>query len=142
MPNAAEIATELETFYKGYIDSFNREDIDAMTEAFAFPYAWVSGERGLSTCNSEADHQRFFSKIMIDLKARGWVRSGIDRLTAWAFADNLGMILADYTRYKADGSILEGGRACYTVRRDGKSWKMVTIAEVKPPFLGPGNLAR
>jgi hypothetical protein len=142
MPAAAEIVSELETFYKGYIDAFNREDIDAFAEAFAFPYAFITGDRGLASCASESDHQRFFAKIMIDLKARGWARSGIDRMTAWAFADDLGMIVADYKRYKDDGSILEQGRACYTVRRDGKAWKMVTIAEVKAPFLGPGNLPR
>lgn len=140
MPAASEIVTELETFYKGYIDAFNREDIDAFSEAFSYPYAFVTGERGLATCATESDHQRFFGKIMSDLKSRGWVRSGIDRVKAWPFADNLAMIVADYKRYKADGSILEQGRACYTVRREGKAWKMVTIAEVKPPFLGPGDL--
>jgi NTF2-like protein (DUF6841) len=140
MPAATEIVTELETFYKGYIDAFNREDIDAFSEAFSYPYAFVTGERGLASCATESDHQRFFGKIMSDLKSRGWVRSGIDRVKAWPFADNLAMIVADYKRYKADGSILEQGRACYTVRREGKAWKMVTIAEVKPPFLGPGDL--
>jgi uncharacterized NTF2-like protein DUF6841 len=140
MPAASEIVTELETFYKGYIDAFNREDIDAFSEAFSYPYAFVTGERGLASCATESDHQRFFGKIMSDLKSRGWVRSGIDRVKAWPFADNLAMIVADYKRYKADGSILEQGRACYTVRREGKAWKMVTIAEVKPPFLGPGDL--
>jgi len=79
---------------------------------------------------------------MLDLKARGWVRGGIDRFTAWAFTDDLAMVLTDFTRYKADGSILDAGRACYTVRRQGKAWKMLTITEVKPPFLGPGNLPR
>ena len=142
MPNAREIVSELETFYKGYIDAFNREDIDAFTEAFAFPYGWITGDRGLATCASESDHQRFFGKIMSDLKSRGWVRSGIDSMKAWVSAEDLGMIVADYKRYKADGSILEAGRACYTVRRDGKSWKMLTIAEVKSPFLGPGDLPR
>jgi uncharacterized NTF2-like protein DUF6841 len=140
MPAATEIVSELETFYKGYIDAFNREDIDAFSEAFSYPYAFVTGERGLASCATESDHQRFFGKIMSDLKSRGWVRSGIDRVKAWPFADNLAMIVADYKRYKADGSILEQGRACYTVRREGKAWKMVTIAEVKPPFLGPGDL--
>jgi hypothetical protein len=79
---------------------------------------------------------------MIDIKARGWARSAIDQLRIWVIAENLGMILADYTRYKTDNSILEQGRACYTVRRDGKSWKMVAISEVKAPFLGPGDLPR
>ena len=79
---------------------------------------------------------------MADLKERGSVRSAINQLKAWALAEDLAMILADVTRHKADGSILEWVRACYTVRRDTKGWKIVTLSEVKPPFLGPGDLTR
>jgi ketosteroid isomerase-like protein len=142
MPTAVEIKAELESFYRGYIDAFNREDLDHFLDCFAIPYAWVSGERGLTSTTTELDHQKAFSRVMIDIKARGWARSTIERFTAWVFAENLGMIVADYTRHKTDGSILEQGRACYTVRRDGKSWKIVALSEIKPPFLGPGDIAR
>ena len=137
-----EIAKELEAFYQSYIAAFNREDIDAFTESFAYPYAWISGRHGLSQCATEGDHQRSFGKIMADLKERGWARSNVDRLKTWALAEDLAMILADATRYKADGSVLERVRACYTVRRDGKGWKIVSLSEVRPPFLGPGDIAR
>jgi hypothetical protein len=142
MPSATEIVSELEAFYRGYIDAFNREDIDAMGAAFDFPYAWLSGERAMALCANESDHQRGFSRIMIALKGRGWLRSGIDRFTAWPLAENLGMIMADVTRYQAGDAILERLRACYTLRRDGKTWKILTIAEVKPPFLGPADVPR
>jgi hypothetical protein len=142
MDTAEQISADLEAFYKSYIAAFNREDIDAFTESFAYPYAWITGSRGLGQCATESEHQRGFGKIMADLKGRGWARSGIDHLTAWALAEDLGMILADVTRHKGDGSILERVRACYTVRRDAKGWKIVTLSEVKPPFLGPGDLPR
>jgi ketosteroid isomerase-like protein len=142
MITAEQVSQELEAFYKSYIAAFNREDIDAFTESFAYPYAWVTGPRGLSQCATESDHQRSFGKIMSDLKERGWARSGIDQLKAWGLAEDLAMILADVTRYKHDDSILERVRACYTVRRDVKSWKIVVLSEVRPPFLGPGDLAR
>ncbi len=142
MSNAEEVAQELQTFYKGYIDAFNREDLDHFLDCFAIPYAWVSGEHGLTVTSSESDHQRGFSKLMIGLKERGWARSAIDLLKTWALGENLGMILADYKRYKADNSILEQGRACYTVRRDGKSWKIVSLSEIKPGFCGPGDVPR
>jgi hypothetical protein len=141
MISGQEIAKELEAFYKSYIDAFNREDIDLFSESFSFPYGWVTG-RGLGQCATESDHQRSFGKIMGDLKTRGWARSVTDRLKSWALAEDLGMILADVTRYKADGSMLEQVRACYTLRRDPKGWKIVTLTEVKPPFLGPGDIAR
>jgi ketosteroid isomerase-like protein len=137
-----QISKELEAFYKSYIAAFNREDIDAFTETFAYPYAWMTGRHGLNQCTSESDHQRSFGKIMADLKERGWVRSDIDHLQTWPMAEDLAMILADVTRYQADGSALERVRACYTVRRDTKNWKIITLSEIKPPFLGPGNLPR
>lgn len=142
MPNGDEVAQELQTFYTGYIDAFNREDLDHFLDCFGIPYAWVTGEHGLTVTSSENDHQRGFSKLMIALKERGWTRSGIDLLKTWALGENLGMILADYTRYRADNSILEQGRACYTVRRDGKSWRIISLSEIKPGFRGPGDVAR
>ncbi|MGH8336052.1 MAG: DUF6841 family protein [Gammaproteobacteria bacterium] len=141
MPSASEIVTELETFYKGYIDAFNREDIDMYTQTFAFPYAFIIGEKGLALCHDETGHQRFYTNISINLKERGWARSGIDQVKAWPYAENLAMILADVTRYRADNSVIEKVRATYTVRRDGKNWKIVALSEVKPPFLGPGEVS-
>ena len=38
--------------------------------------------------------------------------------------------------------VLEKIRACYMVRRDGTAWKIMTISEIKPPYLGPGNVPR
>lgn len=141
MPTSDEIARELESFYRHYIDVFNRED-DRFFECFAHPYAAVSGERGLAAVANDDDNRKNFHRTMTTLKERGWVRSGIDSIKAWALADNFGMILSDVTRYTADNSVLEKIRACYMVRRDGGSWKIVTISEVKPPFLGPGDISR
>lgn len=142
MPSAEEIARELETFYQGYIDAFNREDIDMFSECFSYPYAWVDGKRGLRSCPSESEHQRGFGMIMVGLKERGWARSAIDGIHTWALAEDLGMIVADVTRYKTGDAILERLRACYTVRRDSRGWKIVTMSEVREPFLGPGNIPR
>jgi hypothetical protein len=134
MMTAEQISKELDAFYKSYIAAFNREDIDAFTHSFSYPYAWITGRHGLGQCATQSDHQRSFGKIMADLKERGWARSDIDLLRTWALAEDLAMILADVTRYKADGSVLERVRACYTVGRDGSDWKIVTLSEVKPPF--------
>ena len=61
-------------------------------------------------------------------------------LKTWPMAEDLAMILVDGTRYRADGSLLERVRVCYVVRRDANNWKTVTISEINPPFLGPGDL--
>ena len=141
MATSEEIARELEGFYRHYIEVFNAED-DRFYDCFAVPYGTVSGERGLTTVANDADHRNGFRRTMKMLKERGWVRSDIDRIKAWALADNLAMIVSDVTRRKTDNSILEKVRACYLLRRDSNSWKIVTISEIKPPFLGPGDVTR
>lgn len=137
MRTAEEIARELESFYRRYIELFNRED-DTFYACFANPYAVISGERGIMTIGNE--NRDSFARTMKVLKERGWKRSDIDGIQAWALADDLGMIVSDVTRYKTDGAVLERIRACYLVRRDGDRWKILTISEVKPPFLGPGDI--
>ena len=141
MATSEEIVRELESFYRHYIDVFNREDAE-FYDCFANPYAMVSGARGLLTVANNDDNRKSFGRIMKTLKEQGWARSGIDRINAWAMAADFGMILSDVTRYKADGSVMEKIRACYSLRRDKDKWKIVTITEVTPPFLGPGNIAR
>ncbi len=142
MDTAQEIEGELERFYRDYIDLFNRELVESFLEYFARPYMAISGEHGLTVIANDAGHVNDFRRIMSGLKRRGWVRSDIVCIKAWALDPNLGMILADVTRRKADNSVLEDIRACYMVRRDGQSWKITTITEVKPPFLGPGDIPR
>jgi hypothetical protein len=139
MPTGVEIGKELDRFYRGYVDAFNRQDPDRVVGCFAIPYGWVTGERGLAAITNEGDHRNGFSRLMLELRQRGWVRSGINLLKTWALSDNLAMTLADFTRYRADGSMLENGRACYTALRDSDSWKIIAITEIKPPFLGPGD---
>ena len=65
MPTAVEIAQELESFYRGYVDAFNREDLDQVLACFAIPYGWVTGERGLTVITNEGDHQSGFGGLMV-----------------------------------------------------------------------------
>jgi len=135
------IAAEVEAFYRAYISAFNREDIAHWARSFAYPYAFVSG-RGLAICRSEADHRVLASPAFAELKSSGWSHSEIGFLKVWPIGNNHAMVLSDLTRYKKDGSLLESGRFCYTVRLDGHEWKIVTMFTVAEPFLGPGDFPR
>ena len=52
------------------------------------------------------------------------------------------VLMADYSRHRKDGSVLERGRTCYTLRRDAGAWKIVSMLEVSEPHRGPGELPR
>jgi hypothetical protein len=102
MPTAVEIKAELEALFKLYTEAFNRADRDQLLACFATPFAWITGELGLSKIVCEVERQNVFSRVMTELKARGWARSETDRFYTWALTENLGMTMADYTRYKAE----------------------------------------
>ena len=138
----SEIERSLENFYRDYIDRFNGADVERFLEYFARPYVSISGERGMRVVANDPGHASGFKRIMDGLKERGWVRSEIVGIKTWAIDENLGMILSDVVRVKADKSILEEIRACYLVRRENGAWKITTLSEVRPPFLGPGDVPR
>lgn len=140
MRSADEIAAELESFYRDYIEIFNRQDADQFVACFAHPYGVVSGGRGLFTIADDEGHRKTFLRSMTALKQRGWARSVIDTFKGWALAPDLAMIISDVTRYKSDDSVLERVRACYMLHRDAGAWKILTLTEIKPPFTGPGDI--
>jgi hypothetical protein len=140
MRSTGEIASELESFYRRYIEIFNRQDADQFVACFAHPYGVVSGGRGLQSIADEEKHRKSFLRSMTVLKHRGWARSVVDSFKGWAFAPDLAMIVSDVTRYKTDESVLERVRACYMLHRHNGAWKIVTLTEIKPPFFGPGDI--
>ena len=142
MANSEQIVREIEQFYGRYIDGFNREDIDLFLDSFDLPFAVLSGEHGATIVSDEAARQRFYTQTMIAIQGRGWARSAVDRVKAWPLSENLATLMADVTRYKKDGTILERLRAFYTLRNDGKAWKIVTVSMANPPFPGPGDIPR
>jgi hypothetical protein len=76
------------------------------------------------------------------LKQRGWARSEVVHIKAWALTDDLGMIVPDIIRCKADNSVLDQMRGIYMTRRAGNSWRFIVLAEIEPPHLGPGDIPR
>jgi hypothetical protein len=142
MASAELLAAEMESFYRRYIDIFNSDDLTGFAGLFSYPWGVISGKRGMNVFNDEAGFVRVFQKMKASLKERGWARSAIDMMRAWPTADDTGLLMADYSRHRKDGSVLERGRTCYTLRRDGGTWKIVSMLEVTEPFLGPGDLPR
>jgi len=139
MADGDTVVQEVKMFYQAFIDGFNREDTDMYLRSFCYPNGMLSSERGMTVNAKESDQQRFYQEVMAFIQGRGWERTGIDRLQVWPLADTMAMLVSDITRYKKDGSVLERGRYCYTLRKDGGTWKILTLTEVKPPFPGPGG---
>ena len=139
MAEANAIIQELEAAYHHYIEVFNRQDTAGFVGCYTHPHSMLTGAQGMVVTHTEADHQRGYERMMVGLRESGWERSGIDRVQIWPFSTSLGQLVADVTRYKKDGSVLEKLRASYMFRREGGVWKILSLSLVEAPFSGPGT---
>ena len=72
------------------------------------------------------------------MKKSGWQRSDTKIVKIWPFSNNHGLLMADIVRYKTDGTILNKGRYCYSMRRAGELWQICAVTDVGEAFAGPG----
>lgn len=138
MSDAATIVREVEEFYRRYIEGFNREDREIYLRSFCYPNAVLRGEHGMTVHASESDQQRYHEELMLAIRGEGWHHTDAGQLQVFPLTDKTVILVADITRYKKDVSPIENARLCYTVRKDGNAWKILTLTDVKPPFTGPG----
>ena len=138
MADAKAIIRDIEAAFHHYIDVFNREDAVGFVGCYAHPHSMLSGELGMVVSHTEADHHLGYQRIMEGLHKRNWGRTGIDRLQVFLFSASLAQVVADVTRYKTEGAILEELRVSYMFRRDGGAWKILSFGRIEAPFSGPG----
>jgi hypothetical protein len=131
MSNA--ILAELRAFYKDYIDTFNSHDFSAIPKFFSFPWVMITEDAPPFEMKDEQTQQASFEKTETEIKARGWNRSGVDHLDVFATGVDTGLLISDFTRYRADNSIVESKRAYYIVQRKEGRWKIVTILQAPLP---------
>ena len=139
MPDADDIVQEVKNFYQNFLDGFNQGDTGLYLRSFCYPNTILSPEQGLIINAQVADQQGFYHSVRDDISARGWDHTGVAHMQAWPLAEEMALFVADLARYKKDGSVIEQGRYCYTLRKEDGNWKILTLAEVKPPFTGPGG---
>ena len=137
MAEAATLVQEIHTFYRNFIDGFNRADKDLYVRSFCYPNAILSGEQGMLVNSAASDQLRFYTEVMSSIRSQGWDHTEVDRIEAWPLSEITAAGSADIVRYKADGSKLEQGRYFYTFRKEEGEWKILTLTEVSPPFTGP-----
>jgi hypothetical protein len=138
MSSVEQIRKELEAFYKSYVAAINGKDVSAISECFACPGALITGQ-GVYQWVTETTSNICWENLWptsknVDGRAQ---RSFNSRYGRWPK-----IWPCFWHLFKANGSVLEQVRPCYTVRRDAENWKIVTVSEVAPPFLGPGDLPR
>ncbi len=125
MPDHGAILEEVEAAYRHYVDVFNGRDPQEIADLYHRPHAQVIGEIGLSVVANDADQEQWYEFVMAALGDQGWHRTEVETVWIWPLSPTLAQLVADVTRYRADGCVLNQARANYMLcRRDGV-WKVV-----------------
>ena len=109
--------------YRTYVETFNREDAEGVSKLLAYPAMMGGPGHPPMSMPDAASFARMIEGTFAAFKEKGWVRSQIDSMEAVATAGDNGVLAATFSRYRADGSLLEADRGHYIMtRRDGRWW--------------------
>jgi hypothetical protein len=132
----------VETSYEAYSDAFNRRDMATVLRYVSAPYVLTIGGNVPWVTDTPEKVSALFGKNLETMLGRGWARSDSKVKKVWALSEDHVLLLSDITRFKTDGTVLEKGRYLYSLRRGGPSWQITGVADIAPPFAGPGDLPR
>ena len=113
--------SSVEGFIADYFETFNSMTLEANPEqSFKFPVVFIND--GKVRFIEDASEKVFDYKV---IKATGWAYSKLIKTTVLDEGENSAVVLIDFTRHKADDSIMSTSKAFYTVSMTDDGWKIV-----------------
>lgn len=111
--------------YRTYVETFNRQDAAGVAALLGYPAMMGGPGHPPMSMPDAASFERLIEGTFAAFREKGWVRSQIDSMDAVATAGDTGVLAATFSRYRADGSLIEADRGHYImVKRDGR-WSIV-----------------
>ena len=104
--------------FRRFIDAFNREDLDALDDAWTSPFAYASNGE-VKTFAKYRDFVNFDG-----LRATGWARTRIDSLDVLLDDGTTALISADLCRLASDGTELASGSLSFVLVNGRVGWKL------------------
>ena len=115
---------DVEAFYGPYREAFHSGDMAAVDALFEYPYL-LSNADGVR----EVDNSDFYRGLFDNLKSGGWTGSRFDSFRKLRMGKDGAIVMVEYSRLRADGSVMNGGRAAYVLRHRPDGWKLVGILD-------------
>ena len=113
--------SSVEGFIADYFETFNSMTLEANPEqSFKFPVVFIND--GKVRFIEDASEKVFDYKV---IKATGWAYSKMIKTTVLDEGENSAVVLVDFTRHKADDSIMSTSKVFYTVSMTDDGWKIV-----------------
>lgn len=111
--------------YRTYVETFNTGDGAAVARLMGYPVMVGGSGHAPGVMQDEAAYASMIGNTFEHFRKLGWVRSQIDRLEAVEAGGDTGIVSADFSRYRADGSMIEAGTGHYVTRKIDGTWRIV-----------------
>ena len=115
----------IEGVYRDYVAAFNREDGAGVARLLSYPIMVEGGNSPPTTIADAEGYQHMIEGVFEEFKALGWVRSQIDKLQAFPTAGDTGVLLAHFSRWRGDGSLIVAGSGHYVMRKSDGRWSII-----------------
>ena len=113
--------SSVEGFIADYFETFNSMTLETNPEqSIKFPVVFIND--GQVRVIEDASEKVFDYKV---IKATGWAYSKMIKTTVLDEGENSAVVLVDFTRHKADDSIINTSKVFYTLSMTDEGWKLV-----------------
>lgn len=108
-------------FIADYFETFNSMTLEANPEqSISFPVVFIND--GKVRVIEDTSEKVFDYNV---IKATGWAYSKIIKTTVLDEGENSAVVLVDFTRHKADDSVMSTSKVFYTLSMTDDGWKLV-----------------
>jgi len=119
MPKA-NVEQEARAAVERYIAAINAHDTAAIRDAFNFPHARIGATGKLSRFERPEDYD--FSHFYGRTSRDGWHHTQLDRTEVVLTTESKAHVAVDFTRYRADGSVIGHYFSLYVVTCQNGHW--------------------
>ena len=103
-----------------YFETFNSMTLKLTQREIKFPVVFIND--GKVRVIEDSSEKVFDYKV---IKATGWAYSKMIKTTVLDEGENSAVVLVDFTRHKADDSIMSTSKVFYTLSMTDEGWKLV-----------------
>lgn len=121
----------IERTYRAYFTVFQQGNPRALIPYFHTPSVFLS-PGGTFVLSSVNEAEQFFSRLMYNLRSRGYARSVLTCVQVKLVSAELALLNARGERYRRDGELLERLSALYTLRKVETTWRIATTTMCDP----------
>lgn len=116
----------VESLFTKIAAAFGAGDLQRFRQLYTLPCLVVTPQGGKPILDDQ-EFSAFFTPLLQRLQSQGFARSAFERMAVHLLTPTTALASMHWTRYRADGTVLETLGATYTLLQLEGSWRIVSL---------------